>query len=231
MELSTQSLTIRYEGDPAPVDALREVTVTFRAGERVGVCGGPGSGKTTLLKALAGLRRPHAGSVGWDADDPWSLPPEERRARQAAFGMVFQTDALFDAETIRANVLLPLLRRGVPREEAEPRAAASLRAVGLEDAASLLPSALSGGMQKRAGIARAIVAHPEVLLADDPLAGLDPSTAAQVAGLLLRESEGRTLIVALTDPVPWLKADRWLLLEEGRLTFDGPFDAKRLERE
>ncbi len=234
MDLSALSLTVRYEGN-APgertVDALRDLTVRFRAGERVAICGGPGSGKTTLLKTLAALRRPHAGEVRWDESDPWALPPEERRARQAAFGMVFQTDALFDAETVRDNVLLPLLRRGVPRDEAETRAIDSLRAVGLEDAADLLPSALSGGMQKRAGIARAIVARPEVLLADDPLAGLDPSTASQVAKLLWRESEGRTLIVAMPDPVRWLRAERWLLLERGRMAYDGPFDAGRLERE
>jgi phospholipid/cholesterol/gamma-HCH transport system ATP-binding protein len=213
VELAAAALTVLYEGRAA----LREVSLQVAPGSRVAVCGGPGSGKTTLLKTLAALRRPDEGRILWDGVDPWTLPPEERRAQQARFGMVFQTDALFDAETVRQNVLLPLVRRGVARAEAERRADEALGAVGLHDAGALLPGQLSGGMQKRAGIARAVVARPAVLLADDPLAGLDPSTAAQVAALLLDASQGRTLLVAMPDPAPWLKAARWLVLDEGRL--------------
>ena len=218
---------MRFDGQLA----LREVTVHIRPGERVGVCGGPGSGKTTLLKALAGLRRPDQGFVRWDGEDPVRLPPEGRRHRQASFGMVFQTDALFDAETVRQNVLAPLLRRGVPKEEAHARADEALSQVGLANAKDKLPGQLSGGMQKRAGIARAIVARPEVLLADDPLAGLDPSTASQVASLLRQVSEGRTLVVAMPDPLPWVDASRWLLLEEGRLVYDGAIHGAQKARE
>ncbi len=226
LEPGTSGLTVCFDG----TSALREVTLRFEGGEHVGVCGAAGSGKTTLLKALAGLRRPDEGRVLWDGQDPWTLPPEVRRARQASFGMVFQTDALFDAQTVLENVLGPLRRRGVPEAEAQARARESLRQVGLEDAGGLLPGQLSGGMQKRAGIARAIVARPAVLLADDPLAGLDPSTASQVAALLREVSFGRTLLVAMPDPLPWMEASRWLLLDGGRLTYDGPFDAARLDR-
>ena len=123
------------------------------------------------------------------------MAPAAKRARQAAFGMVFQTDALFDSLTVRRNVLLPLERRRVPREEAEARADEVLRAVGLAEAANTLPERLSGGMRKRAGIARALAARPSVLLADEPFSGLDPGTARQVARVLLEVAGSGSLIV------------------------------------
>jgi phospholipid/cholesterol/gamma-HCH transport system ATP-binding protein len=226
MHLRCEDVSVRFDQRPA----LNELTLDVPAGTWLGVCGGPGSGKTTLLKTLAGLRRPDRGRVTWRGDDVASLSPETRRERQACFGMVFQTDALFDSSTLLENVLVPLRRRRVPEPEAQTRARAALEQVGMLHAAHLLPDALSGGMRKRAGIARAVVARPEILLADDPLAGLDPGTGSTVARLLLDLSREKTLIVALPDPVPWFPLPRWLLLDEGRLVYDGPFDPARLDR-
>lgn len=209
---------MRFDGAPA----LSDVSVAFPFGAHVGICGGPGSGKTTLLKVLAGLRRPDEGRVLWDGEDVWALSPATRRDRQAAFGMVFQSDALFDSETILMNVEVPLLRRGVPAPEARARALEALGDVGITEAADLLPDQLSGGMRKRAGIARAIAARPKVLLADDPLAGLDPSTAAQIARVLRRVAQDRTLVLAVPDPLAQLRLPRWIRLEAGRIVEDGP---------
>jgi phospholipid/cholesterol/gamma-HCH transport system ATP-binding protein len=131
--------------------------------------------------------------------------------------MVFQSDALFDSMTVLENVVLPLVRRAVPRDEAEERARGVLTRVGLAHALSKHPEELSGGMKKRAGVARAIVAQPSVLLADDPFAGLDPETERSIAELFLEVSEGRTLIAALPDPVAALPLPRGLRFEGGHL--------------
>jgi phospholipid/cholesterol/gamma-HCH transport system ATP-binding protein len=212
LHLRCEELTVRFDGRPALSGLSQEIP----AGTWLGVYGGPGSGKTTLLKALAGLVRAEQGRVLWDGGDVARLQPEDRRLRQARFGMVFQTDALFDSATVMENVLLPLLRRRVPADEARSRAHRVLEQVGMGTAEDLLPDALSGGMRKRAGIARALVARPEVLLADDPLAGLDPGTASKISGILMEVSGGKTLIVAMPDPVSWLPLPLSLHLEEGR---------------
>ncbi len=218
MELRADRLTVRLGGRPV----LRDVTCTLPPGSRALVLGRSGSGKTTLSKVLAGLVAPASGHVLWNGEDVAGMSPAVKRARQAAFGMVFQTDALFDSMTVRHNVLLPLERRRVPREEAEARADEVLRAVGLADAANMLPERLSGGMRKRAGIARALAARPSVLLADDPFAGLDPGTARQVARVLLEVAGSGTLIVVAPDAPAELPLPRWLYLRDGHLVHDGP---------
>lgn len=211
MDLKLESVSVRF----GAFVALSDVTVAFPAGTRRVICGRAGSGKTTLLKALAGLVRPNEGHVRWGDTDASTLDVAARRKAQGAFGMVFQTDALFDSMTVRDNVTLPLSKRGVPEDEARARCDEALARVGLTAAAEKRPEHLSGGMRKRTGIARAIVARPQVLFADDPFAGLDPDTERSIAELLLEVSEGRTLISALPDPDESLGAT--LVLCEGRL--------------
>lgn len=218
MNVRCEHLSVRY-GDE--LTALKDVTLSLPVGSRALLLGRAASGKTTLLKALAGLLLPATGAVLWDQDSTATLTVEQRRLRQAEIGFVFQTDALFDSMSVLDNVLLPLLKRRVPKAEAKDRAIAALSAVKLEAAADKRPEELSGGMRKRAGIARAIVARPALLLADDPLAGLDPSTALHVTETLAEVSEGKTLVVSLPEPVRGLESERWLFLERGRLLHDG----------
>lgn len=213
LSVSSEHLSVRF----GAVEALRDLNAVIAAGERVVITGQAASGKTTWLKCLAGLRKPTAGIVRWGSDDVQSLSITERRKRQSAFGMVFQSDALFDSMSVRQNVELPLLRRGVSPTEATERANAVLTRVGLAAASSKRPEELSGGMKKRVGVARAIVSQPAVLIADDPFAGLDPATERSIAELLLEVSEGRTLIAALPDPVPSLPVVRVLRLDAGAL--------------
>lgn len=218
MELRAEKVTVKLGGRTV----LEDVDCALPAGSRVLVMGRAGSGKTTLLKVLAGLLPPTSGAVLWEGQDVTRLSRPERRERQAAFGFVFQTDALFDSLTVRENVLLPLRRRHVAEDEAQARALEVLSAVGLRDAADTLPERLSGGMKKRAGMARALAARPSVLLADDPFAGLDPGTTRQVARVLLDVAGTGTLIVAVSEVPPDLALPRWLYLREGRLVHDGP---------
>jgi len=213
MHVTTSSVTVRYDD----VLALNAVSLEVKPGTKVVVWGSAGSGKTTLLKALAGLVRPTTGSVHWSDLDVTSLSVSRRRELQSELGMVFQSDALFDSMSVLDNVLMPLRKRRVPEAEAHQRALEALTRVGLRDAAQKRPEALSGGMKKRCGVARAIVSRPSVLLADDPFAGLDPVTEQSIASLLLEVSAGRTLIAALPDPIDALPVDRVLHLTQGRV--------------
>lgn len=218
VDLRADNLTLHRNGVPA----LEGVSLELPAGTRALVLGVARSGKTALLKALAGLAPPTSGTVHWDGADAYALSAPERRRLQARLGLVFQTDALFDSISVLENVRLPLLRRKVPAPEATERARVALAAVGLRAAEGALPEQLSGGMRKRAGLARAIVTEPDVLLADDPIAGLDPATALEVAELLSKSSEGRTLLTAVSDPTEALELPRWIVLSHGRIAYDGP---------
>ncbi|MBX7116320.1 MAG: ATP-binding cassette domain-containing protein [Myxococcaceae bacterium] len=208
MELATSHLVVDF----GPHRALDDVSLHFPLGSQLLLYGPSGGGKTTLLKALAGLVLPTRGQVLWNGRDRLTLSRGETRDAQAHMGMVFQTDALFDTLTVERNVALPLERKGLSAAAVEEKVANALARVGLKAAAQKRPEHLSGGMRKRAGIARALVMEPWVLFADDPLAGLDPETAAGISALLLEVSHGRTLIAAMPDPHPSLPLARTLRL-------------------
>lgn len=185
----------------------------------IAVLGRAGSGKSLLLYALAGLSPEVRGGVHLG-----ELHLDTRRPQdwQRRVGLVFQCDALLDEETTLENVALAARGRGVPEPEARAREA--LEAVGLKDACDMLPAELSGGMRRRAGLARALVGEPKLLLADDVTAGLDPSTAAEVMDRLLALAEERgTLLVLATQDVDTVlpRVPRALVLEGGRAIFSG----------
>ena len=162
------------------------------------------SGKTTLMRTMVGLLRPSSGRVLVDGEDLARLDPDGLRRVRLRFGLVFQSDALFDSMDVLDNAMFPLCRRGIPPAEAKERAMQALASVGLDAQARTLPERLSGGMKKRLGLARAIVARPHYLLADDPLAGLDPGTARRMLDLLfgLWSGEKGGLIIAAADGEP-----------------------------
>lgn len=194
------------------------------------VLGSPGSGKSTLLKTICGLLVPDRGAALVDGQDLARLPPDRSPAARARVGMVFQNDALFDSLPARENVMAPLLRRGVGAAEASARAEEALEAVGLFAAADRLPAALSGGMRKRLGLARALVTTPRHLLLDDPIAGLDPVTAARIVRRidLARQRAGGVVIAVGFDDALLAAATHLLVLEDGRIAaFGAPADARR----
>lgn len=206
---------------------LDELSLSFTPGERVLIVGHTGAGKTACLKALAGLEPLSSGELLWDGLVVHALPPPRRRPLQQRFGMVFQSDALFDSLSALDNAALPLRFRQLSRSEQLRRASSALEQVGLLEAARALPDELSGGMRKRLGVARAIVGQPDVLLADDPQAGLDPATAEQLGQLLSRVCEGKTLIVCAPEAPLGLSFSRWIELAQGRVVSDsaGPLAA------
>jgi phospholipid/cholesterol/gamma-HCH transport system ATP-binding protein len=177
--------------------------LTVYRGEILGVVGGSGTGKSVLLRSIVGLRRPSAGSVRVFGQDLLSLPAERRSQLERRFGVLFQDGALFSSMTVAENIALPLIEHaGLTREDATRLAAVKLALVGLPmDTAGKLPASLSGGMTKRAALARALALDPEVLFLDEPTAGLDPISAAAFDQLLLtlRNALGFTVFLVTHD--------------------------------
>jgi phospholipid/cholesterol/gamma-HCH transport system ATP-binding protein len=155
-------------------------------GQVFGILGGSGSGKTVLLRTILGLRRPQAGSVRVEGVDMTQLEGEALRAAKARYGVTFQQGALFTALTVRENVQLPMIEHlSLPRDAMDELARLKLRLVGLpDDAGAKYPAQLSGGMVKRAALARALALDPELLLLDEPTSGLDPIGAAAFDDLI-----------------------------------------------
>ena len=165
---------------------LRGVNLTIPSGESMVIIGGSGTGKSVCLKSILGLVKPDSGVITLDGED---VERAERDAFLARFGMLFQGGALFDSLSVWQNVAFRLLRGSLkrPHEEAREIAIEKLRRVGLKpDVADRYPAELSGGMQKRVGLARAIAAEPEIIFFDEPTTGLDPIMAG-VINELIRE--------------------------------------------
>ncbi|HXH07429.1 MAG TPA: ATP-binding cassette domain-containing protein [Vicinamibacterales bacterium] len=208
--------------------------VTFDVPTGAGFCllGRSGTGKSVTLKHIVGLVAPDRGRVLVEGRDLAALSADALAAVRRRIGFVFQHGALFDSITVGENVAF-VLRRHTRLREAEIRARAreKLARVGLEDAYDLMPAALSGGMRKRAGLARALALDPPILLVDEPSAGLDPLTAGEIDELLLslKRERGVTLVVVTHDMASArLLADRIALLDRGRVVAEGTVEA--LER-
>jgi putative ABC transport system ATP-binding protein/macrolide transport system ATP-binding/permease protein/lipoprotein-releasing system ATP-binding protein len=217
--LRVRDLAKSYPGAPEPIRAVSSVSFDVPAGEFLAIRGRSGSGKSTLLAMLAGLTEPSGGAVLVDGVDLFALSPGERtRVRRTSIGVAFQFSGLLP--TLRAidNVAFPALISG-DGDDPSSRAAELLAQVGLADRIDALPHELSGGEQRRVALARALIRRPPLLLCDEPTSDLDPSTAAEVAALLLqlhRRNE-TTLIVVTHDEALARQADRILSLERGRI--------------
>ncbi len=194
--------------------------------ESVVLLGESGSGKSVILKCILGLLQTDAGQVEIDGQ---ALPPAQRRE---GIGMLFQGAALFDSLRVWENIAFRLLngpaRQRVPRPEARALALEKLALVGLQPAtADLFPAELSGGMQKRVGLARAIMGNPGILFFDEPTTGLDPATVRRVDALILRCcAETRATALTVTHDIASARriASRAILLKNGRIAWSGPMD-------
>lgn len=179
------------------------LNLRVESGEMVSLVGGSGSGKTTLLRHIIGLTRPAAGTVRLFGEPLFEGNLETQRARRRRFGVLFQQGALFSALTVGENIAFPLQELGVATPgEVQALVAQKMRMVELEPAhAQLMPSELSGGMIKRVALARALVLEPELLLLDEPTAGLDPHRSAQFVELIrsLQHLLGLTVILVTHD--------------------------------
>ena len=209
---------------------LDGVDLEIATGETVAVLGRSGSGKSVLLKQVARLLRPDGGLVRvGDVEMSGADKSTVMRVR-SSMGYVFQFAALFDSLTIGENIALPLRRAGISAEESRTRVIDVLETVGLPDQSDRYPAELSGGMRKRAGIARAVVARPSYLLYDEPTTGLDPVTTAVIDGLMLemkRDLQATSILVTHDIQSAFRVADRLALLQGGRVRFEGTPDETR----
>jgi phospholipid/cholesterol/gamma-HCH transport system ATP-binding protein len=208
-----------------PNRVLRGVDLTIPSGQSMVIIGGSGTGKSVLLKCVLGLVRPDAGTITLDGQD---VATAERDAFLARFGMLFQGGALFDSLRVWENVAFRLMRGHAKRHKDEARAIAleKLRRVGLgPQVADLYPAELSGGMQKRVGLARAIAAEPAIIFFDEPTTGLDPIMAG-VINDLIREIvvEMGATAMTITHDMSSVRAiaDRVAMLHDGVIQWTGP---------
>ena len=204
---------------------LAGVNLTIPRGESMVIIGGSGTGKSVCLKCILGLIKPDSGTILLDGED---VARAERDAFLARFGMLFQGGALFDSLSVWQNVAFRLLRGRLkrPKEEARDIAIEKLRRVGLKpDVADLFPGELSGGMQKRVGLARAIAAEPEIIFFDEPTTGLDPIMAG-VINELIREivTEMGATAMTITHDMTSVRAiaDKVAMLHDGVIKWTGP---------
>lgn len=181
-DISIEHLCGGYDGRLV----LQDVSATLPAGTVTTILGESGCGKTTLLRLLLGLNRPVSGRILIGGRDVSAMSEAQFRKMRRRFGVLFQDGALISSLTLAENVALPLVEHtGLPRKTLRDAALRTLELVGLDNFADYYPGELSGGMRKRAGLARAIVTEPPVLFCDEPTSGLDPITAAQMDQLLL----------------------------------------------
>jgi phospholipid/cholesterol/gamma-HCH transport system ATP-binding protein len=190
------------------------------------VIGGSGSGKSVLIKCILGLFEPEAGSIEIDGQDVLRMEPREQEAVRGEIGMLFQNGALFDSLPVWENVAFGLLaRHAVTRAEARARANEILGEVGLaESVGELYPAELSGGMQKRVGLARAIAARPAMLFFDEPTTGLDPIMGAVIDGLITECVKGLgSTAIAITHDMASARriGDQAAMLYKGRIVWQG----------
>lgn len=205
---------------------LKDVSFFVRPGEALCLLGRSGTGKSVTLKLIMSLLKPESGEVWVEQDNVVALQESQLSRVRRKLGYLFQDAALFDSLTLYENLALPLSRlTSKPKVEIDQTVQRVLADVGLGSDGAKYPSALSGGMKKRAGLARALVLEPKILLADEPSSGLDRITASEIDELLLRrKQEHGTALIIVTHDVHGARrvADRVAVLDQGELVAIGP---------
>jgi phospholipid/cholesterol/gamma-HCH transport system ATP-binding protein len=205
----------------------RELSFRVERGQILVIMGDSGCGKSTLMRHMIGLQEPVEGDVFYDGEGYWAAAEPRRDTLQRRFGVLYQQAALWSSMSLLENVLLPLREAGVPEQDARQVAQLKLALVGLAGLEEASPAQLSGGMRKRAGLARAIALDPEVLYFDEPSAGLDPLSSRRLDDLILelRDSLGTTIVLVthelasifeLGDHAVFLDAEKKTMTAQGK---------------
>ena len=207
---------------------LDDISFEIPAGRAFCLLGRSGTGKSVTLRHIIGLVQPDSGKVFVEEQDITTLAGRELADLRKHMGFLFQNAALFDSMSVGENVAFPMRRHtdwsdGDIRERAQKK----LEAVGLDKDFDIMPGNLSGGMKKRAGLARAMALDPPILLVDEPSAGLDPITAREIDELLVKTKQGGTTLVVVTHNIPSARVigDEFAVLHEGRMLASGTLEA------
>src|ERR1017187_4656956 len=208
---------------------LNGISLAVKRGETLAVLGRSGTGKSVLLRLVIGLEKPDSGSVRIHGQDIAGLALDQLGEIRKKMGFLFQHAALYDSLTVEQNVAFPLQhhQKEMPKSERGGRVKELLAEGGLEDDLAKMPSDISGGMQKRVGLARALALEPDILLLDEPTAGLDPISAAEIDDLVLKlQAEHHMASIVVTHDLHSAKtiADRLALLKEGHVVIEGDFE-------
>lgn len=210
-------------------EVLRGVDLELFRGENLVVLGKSGTGKSVLIKIISGLLKPDSGSVKVLGKEVPSLPEKELNALRLKIGFSFQHSALYDSMTVKENLAFPLIRhkKAISRSEINKAVDKVLDAVGLLDKKAQMPSELSGGQKKRIGIARTLILQPEIMLYDEPTAGLDPITSSEINELINEVKEKyHTSSIIITHDLTCAKitGDRVAMLLDGKFVKQGSFE-------
>ena len=210
-------------------NVLNGISLTVRRGETLAVLGRSGTGKSVLLRLIIGLEKPDSGSVRIHGQDIAGLALDQLGEIRKKMGFLFQHAALYDSLTVEQNVAFPLQhhKKEMSKSERADRVRELLAEVGMEGGLAKMPSDISGGMQKRVGLARALALEPDILLLDEPTAGLDPISSAEIDDLVLKlQQEHHMASIVVTHDLHSAKtiADRLALLNEGNVVIEGSFE-------
>lgn len=210
-------------------DVLKNITLDVKRGENVVVLGRSGQGKSVTIQCIVGLLKPDAGTLKVFGEEVADLSDKELKELRKKVGFLFQSGALYDSMTVRENLEFPLTRVLKIKEQAEldERVEEVLDGVGLLEAVDKLPSDLSGGMRKRAGLARTLIVKPEIMLYDEPTTGLDPITSREISELILTmQKKYKTTSIIITHDMECARitADRVVIMNDGEYIAEGSFD-------
>ena len=208
---------------------LDGISLSINSGETLAVLGRSGTGKSVLFRLIIGLEKPDSGSICIKGQDIVGLAIDQMGAIRKNMGFLFQHAALYDSLTVAENVVFPLAhhRRDMSKSERDDRVKLLLAEVGMENNLEKMPSDISGGMQKRVGLARALALDPGILLLDEPTAGLDPISSEEINNLILKlQKERKMASIVVTHDLHSAKtiADRLALLDQGKVVNEGTFE-------
>jgi phospholipid/cholesterol/gamma-HCH transport system ATP-binding protein len=207
---------------------LDDISFEIPKGQAFCLLGRSGTGKSVALRHIIGLVKADSGRVFVEDKDIATLGGRQLADVRKHMGVLFQNSALFDSMSVGENVAFPMRRHtDWPDADIRERARAKLSDVGLEEDFDTMPGNLSGGMKKRAGLARAMALDPAILLVDEPSAGLDPMTSREIDELLVKTKQGGTTLVVVTHNIPSARAigDRFTVLDQGRMLASGTIEA------
>lgn len=207
---------------------LKDISLSLKRGETVVLLGRSGTGKSVILKCIIGLIPPDSGKITAFGEEYLDLPESEENKIRIKIGFLFQGGALYDSMTVRQNLEFPIVRQPhYKKEDLTSKVEEMLENVGLSKAIDKMPSELSGGMQKRIGLARTLMLDPEIILYDEPTTGLDPVTSNEISHLILEMQEKfkvTSLIVTHDMACAKLVANRIVVLKDGGFTAEGTYE-------